>query len=190
MNCFAITYTLYIVLGDLSSERNSIQHSKAYCHQYCHHFCCVSLLIRHEASASVFGNIAIYHKAFSLRKHAYSNIQKCTENFTTKNWKFSNKKLWYFSYFSSKHRLWVLFRTARRCGSNEYPQSMFKNRTKKNNVYTCTPPFYYIKVGFKGVKIRHVFMMCSARHIQLFGVLCVQRMLRSVCDWSTFLIHK
>ena len=26
--------------------------------------------------------------------------------------KFSDKKLWYFSYFCSKHRLWVLFRTA------------------------------------------------------------------------------
>ena len=30
------------------------------------------------------------------------------ENFTSKNWKFSDKKLWYFSYFCSKHRLWVL----------------------------------------------------------------------------------
>ena len=25
--------------------------------------------------------------------------------------------------------------------------------TKKNNVYSCKPQFYYIKVGFKGVKI-------------------------------------
>ena len=24
---------------------------------------------------------------------------------------------------------------------------------KKNNVYPCKPQFYYIKVGFKGVKI-------------------------------------
>ena len=56
------------------------------------------------------------------------------------NWNFSDKKLWYFSYFFSKHRLWVLVRTAsssqnidcgysleppRQGGSNEYPQSMF-----------------------------------------------------------------
>ena len=41
----------------------------------------------------------------------------------------------------------------RRGGSNEYPQSMFSNRNKKNNVYPCKPQFYYIKVGFKGVKI-------------------------------------
>ena len=40
-----------------------------------------------------------------------------------------------------------------RGGSNEYPQSMFLSRTKKTNVYPCKPQFYYIKVGFKGVKI-------------------------------------
>ena len=34
--------------------------------------------------------------------------------------------------------------------SNEYPQSMFLSRNKKNNVYSCKPQFYYIKVGFKG----------------------------------------
>ena len=42
---------------------------------------------------------------------------------------------------------------SRRGGSNEYPQSMFLNKKKKNNVYPCKPQFYYIKVGFKGVKI-------------------------------------
>ena len=36
--------------------------------------------------------------------------------------------------------------------SNEYPQSMFLNRNKKITVYPCKPQFYYIKVGFKGVK--------------------------------------
>ena len=57
-----------------------------------------------------------------LRKRLF----KYTENFTTKNWKFSDKKFWYFSYFCSKHRLCVLVRT----------------------------DSYYIKVGFKGVKIK------------------------------------
>ena len=41
----------------------------------------------------------------------------------------------------------------RRGGSNEYPQSMFLSRNNKNYVYPCKPQFYYIKVGFKGVKI-------------------------------------
>ena len=30
---------------------------------------------------------------------------------------------------------------------------MFLRRNKKNNVYPCKRQFYYIKVGFKGVKI-------------------------------------
>ena len=41
----------------------------------------------------------------------------------------------------------------RRGGSNEYPQSIFLSRNKKNNIYPCKPQFYYIKMGFKGVKI-------------------------------------
>ena len=41
----------------------------------------------------------------------------------------------------------------RRGGSNEYSQSIILSKNKKNNVYPCKPQFYYIKVGFKGVKI-------------------------------------
>ena len=41
----------------------------------------------------------------------------------------------------------------RRGSFNEYPQSIFLSRNNKNNVYPCKPQFYYIKVGFKGVKI-------------------------------------
>ena len=33
---------------------------------------------------------------------------------------------------------------------------MFMSRNKKNNVYPRKPQFYYIKVGFKGVKILQV----------------------------------
>ena len=40
-----------------------------------------------------------------------------------------------------------------RGSSKEYPQSMFLSRNKKNYVYPCKPQFYYIKVGFNGVKI-------------------------------------
>ena len=41
----------------------------------------------------------------------------------------------------------------RRGGSNKYSQSMFLSRNKKNNAYPCKPQLYYVKVGFKGVKI-------------------------------------
>ena len=53
-----------------------------------------------------------------------------------------------------------LLEPPRRGGSNEYPQSMFLRRNKKNNVYHCTPQFYCIEVGFKGSKLYgYVFMM-------------------------------
>ena len=56
---------------------------------------------------------------------------------------------------------WCSLEPPRRGGSNEYSQSMFLSRNKQNNVYPCKPQFYYIKVGFKGVKLyRHVFVMC------------------------------
>ena len=58
----------------------------------------------------------------------------------------------------------------RRGGSNEYPQSMFLSRNNKNNVYPCKPQFYYIKVGFKGVKLyRRVFVMSRN------GLSCLKR---------------
>ena len=78
-----------------------------------------------------------------------------------------------FHISAQKHRLWVLVRTAsadcgysleppRRGGSNEYPQSMFLSRNKKNNVYPCEPQFYYIKgVGFKGGQ-NYIGMFCDA----------------------------
>ena len=46
---------------------------------------------------------------------------------------------------------WYSLEPPRRGGSNEYPQSMFLSRNKKNNAYLCKPQFYYIKVGFMGV---------------------------------------
>ena len=45
------------------------------------------------------------------------------------------------------------FEPPRPSTSKEYLQSMFLEQNKKNNVYPCKPQFYYIKVGFKGVKI-------------------------------------
>ena len=55
----------------------------------------------------------------------------------------------------STHNLWIVgtLELPLRGGSNEYPQSMFLSRNKKNNVYPYKPQFYYIKVGFNGVKI-------------------------------------
>ena len=38
-----------------------------------------------------------------------------------------------------------------RGGSNEYPQSMFWSKNKKNRYTPVPPQSYYIKVGYKGV---------------------------------------
>ena len=87
----------------------------------------------------------------ALRKHSYSNKQKIsppkkkTESFHIKNSDFS---------FSDQNiDCGYPFEPPWQGGSNEYPQSMFLSRNKKNNVYPCKPQFYYIKVEFKGVNI-------------------------------------
>ena len=54
---------------------------------------------------------------------------------------------------------------------------MFLSRNKKNNVYPCKPQFYYIKVGFKGVKIIYTCFrddVCSVKnyvfmHLSVFS---------------------
>ena len=74
-----------------------------------------------------------------------------TENF--KNWKFSDKNSDIFHISAHNIDCGYSLEPPRRGGSNEYPQSMFLSRNKKNNVYPCKLQFYYIKVGFKGVKI-------------------------------------
>ena len=86
----------------------------------------------------------------TLRKHAYSNIQKIsppkTENFQI-------KILISFHISAQNTNCGYSLEPPRRGGSNEYPQSVFLSRNKKNNIYPCKLQFYYIKVGFKGVKI-------------------------------------
>ena len=75
------------------------------------------------------------------------------ENFTSKNWKFSDKKTDIFHISAQNIDCEYSLELPQQGGSNEYPQSMFLSRNKKNNVQPCKPKFYYIKVGFKGVKI-------------------------------------
>ena len=78
---------------------------------------------------------------------------KYTENFTIKNEKFQIKNSDIFNISAQNIDCGSSLEPPRRGDSNEYPQSMFLSRNKKNNVYPCKPQFYYIKVGFKGVKL-------------------------------------
>ena len=59
-----------------------------------------------------------------------TRLFKYKENFTSKNWKFWDKNLWYFSYFFLHEA--VLTSTHNLCFS----------RNKKNNVYSLKPLFY------------------------------------------------
>ena len=86
----------------------------------------------------------------SLRKHAYSNVLKILP---PKNEKFQMKNSDTFYISVQNIDCGYSSEPPRRGGSNEYPQSMFLSRNKKNNVYPCKPQFYYIKLGFKGVNI-------------------------------------
>ena len=82
-----------------------------------------------------------------------TRLFKYIENSISKNWNFSDKKNSDIFHISAQNMdCWYSLEPPRRGGSNEYPQSMFWAE-KKNNVYSCKPQFYYIKVGFKGVKI-------------------------------------
>ena len=78
---------------------------------------------------------------------------KYTENLTTKNGSFQMKNSDIFHISAQNIDCWYSLEAPRRGGSNEYPHSMFLSRTKKHNVYPYKPQFYYIKVGFKGVKM-------------------------------------
>ena len=82
-----------------------------------------------------------------------TRLFKYIENFTTKKRKIQIKNSDIFHISARNIDCAYSLEPPRRGGSNEYPQSMFLSRNKKNNVYPCKPQFYYIKVGLKGVKI-------------------------------------
>ena len=86
----------------------------------------------------------------TLQKHAYSNILKILQ-LKKENFQKKNSDIFHIS--AQNKDCGYSLEPPGRGSSNEYPQSMFFSRNKKNNVYPCKPQFYYIKVGFKGVKI-------------------------------------
>ena len=89
-----------------------------------------------------------------IRNH-YENtpIQIYWKFDTKKNLKISDKKSDNVHISAQNIDCGYSLEPPRRGGSNGYPHSMFLSRNKKNNVYPCKSHFYYIKVGFKGVKI-------------------------------------
>ena len=71
-----------------------------------------------------------------------TRLFKYIENFTTKekeNFQIKNSDI--FHYSAQNIDCGYSLEPPRRGGSNEYPQSMFLSRNKKNNVYPCKPRF-------------------------------------------------
>ena len=110
--------------------------------------CFLFLSVRSDlSSASAFFVVVIFY----ITK---TSLFKYTEHFNTKKIKiFRIKNSDIFHISAQNIEYGYSLEPPRRGGSNEYPQSMFLSKNKKNNVYPCKPQFYYIKVGFKGVNI-------------------------------------
>ena len=89
-------------------------------------------------------------QAVNIRKRSLFNILKIL---SPKNENFQIKNSDIFQISAHNIDCGYSLEPPQRGSSNEYPQSMFLSRNKKNNVYPCKPQFYYIKVGFKGVNI-------------------------------------
>ena len=96
-----------------------------------------------------FVRVSVVHP-HPLRKHAYSNILKILPS-NNENFRINNSDIFHIS--AQSIDCGYTLEPPRRGGSNEYPQSMFLSRDKKNNVYPYKRQFYNMKVGFKGVKI-------------------------------------
>ena len=103
------------------------------------------LRLRSCAGWSVFAERTCFYENTPISKY---------RKFHLKNpWKCSDKKLLFFYISVQNIDYGYSLDPPRRGGSNEFPQSMFLSKNKNNNVYPTKPQFYYIKVGFKGVKI-------------------------------------
>ena len=101
----------------------------------------------------------LYSKLHTLRKQAYSNIQKILpQKKKKKSFRIKNSDILHIS--AQNIDCGYSLEPPRRYGSKEYQQSIFLSRNKKINVYSCKPQFYYIKVGLKGSTLyRYVFVM-------------------------------
>ena len=115
-----------------------------------------------------------------------TGLFKYIESFITKNWKFSDKNYDIFHISAQNIDCGYSLEPRRRGGSDEYPDSMFLSRNMKDNVYLCKPQFYYINVGFKGVKI---ILVCF-RDETLIGRYVLRRLIKVyiVCSGLSVLI--
>ena len=77
---------------------------------------------------------------------------KYVENFTSKNWNFLIKTADIFHISAQNIDCGYSLEPLSKVVLTSIHNLCFEQK-KENNVYPCKPHFYYIKVGFKGVKI-------------------------------------
>ena len=82
--------------------------------------------------------IKIMYIMWPLRKHAHAVYRKC---FVCKNEKFHWKNFDIFLIFAQNIDCGYTLEPPRRGGSNEYPQSMFWSKNKKNRYTPAFPSF-------------------------------------------------
>ena len=71
-------------------------------------------------------------RLLALRKHAYSNMLKCFQT-RKENFQIKNSDIFHIS--AQNIDCGYSLELPRRGGSNEYPQSMFRVKIRKNDVY-------------------------------------------------------
>ena len=141
LNCFVLTRSWSYVLPRSTNNTQATRES----------YSTVQIIMKKPGERKVSSSQSRkWELRLSLRKNACLNIleilQPKMNNFLIKKW--------YLFHISAQNiDCGYSLEPPRRGGSNEYKQSMFLSRNKKNNVYPCKSQFYYIKVGFKGVKI-------------------------------------
>ena len=109
-----------------------------------------------QSTKCIYSFAAKFQTTFAVCFFKYyenTPIQIHWEFYHQKNENFQIKKSDIFHVFAQNIDCLYSLEPPRRGGSNEYPQSTFRAKNKKINVYPCKPQFYYIKVGFKGVNI-------------------------------------
>ena len=92
------------------------------------------------ASVLVAMVVVIFKKLYTLRKHAYA-INRDFFSFKIENFQLKNFDI--FLIFSQNIDCGYTLEPPRRGGSNEYPQSMFWSKNKKN-MYTLANPSFTI----------------------------------------------
>ena len=93
-----------------------------------------------KTALPVFRILLLYNGKHIIKK---TRLFKYIENFTSKNWKFSDKKTLIFFYNSAQNiDCGYLLEPPRQGGSNEYPSSIyvFEQKKKEKIMYTHVNP--------------------------------------------------